>query len=97
MGPSEHLVYYRDCGTTKRLLGNPGIVGSSGPDGTVDDTRAWRSTLKRQTRRVEVTGTGIFHMQAYYGVTPQRDPSGFMPLMPPTDMIYRIREGIAAE
>jgi hypothetical protein len=99
MSQSEHLIVLRDCGGAKPLLGNNSITSSDGPggNGSVVHTRAWNAALARQTHRVQTTATGIFHFQAMNAVIVQADMGGLMPLMPPSDQIYRIREGIAGE
>ncbi|KKK75272.1 hypothetical protein LCGC14_2875370 [marine sediment metagenome] len=96
LGQSEHLIYYRDCGGGKFIIGAPQQTGSSnGASGTDLTTRGWRSSLKRMTKRKQLTASSNY--QVWEGHTAQRDPAALYPLMPPSDMIYRIREGIACE
>ena len=97
--PTEHLIYYRTSGGDKKIVGSPPQTSSAGPGGGGSSvtTRGWRSTLKRMTRRDEVTGFGAAHYQVWQGITAQHDPAAFFPLMPPNNMIYRVRGGIAAE
>jgi hypothetical protein len=49
------------------------------------------------TRRTQITGLGVFNYQVFEGATPARDPAAFYPLMPPNNMLYRLRGGVAAE
>lgn len=97
--PSEQLIAYRDTGGGNFFVGQAQVTGSSGPGGggAVVFSRGWDSTLKRHARRAQVTGFGIFNFQIFEGATPARDPAAFYPVMPPNNMLYRIRAGIAAE
>lgn len=96
---SEQLTYYRDSGAGNAFVGEPDQVSSTGPGGggTALITRGWDTTLKRMTRRLQITGTGAFNFQQFDGINSDRDPAAFFPLMPPNNLIYRIRAGIAAE
>lgn len=95
-GTTEHLIYYRDTGGGNSLLGSPVQTSSSnGAAGTDVTTRGWRSTLKRMTRRTELTASNNF--QSWQGITAQHDPAALFPLSAPTGLIYRIRAGVAAE
>ncbi len=99
MATSEHLIFYRDTRTSKALLGTAAQTGSGGPGGhgSSSVSRGWDSTLKRMTVRDQVTATGNSHYQTFSGVSAQHDPSALFPLMPPSNILYRIRAGIAAE
>ena len=93
---SEHLIFYRDTGGGNAFLGAPQQLGSSnGAAGTAVVTRAWRSLLKRRTERNQLTASSNF--QVFKGIVSNRDPAALFPLMPPSNLIYRIRAGVAAE
>lgn len=47
--------------------------------------------------RDQVTGTGASHYQTFNGIVSAHDPAALFPLMPPSNLLYRIRAGIAAE
>ena len=96
LGQSEHLIYYRDCGGGKFIIGAPQQTSASnGASGIDTTTRGWRSALKRMTARKELAASSDF--QVWEGITAQHDPAAFYPLMPPSNTIYRIREGLACE
>jgi hypothetical protein len=99
LGQSEHLIYYRDAGSGKQLIASNATTGGAGPGGHGSSaiTKGWRSTLKRMTQRLEVTATGNQNYQISDGMVSMHDPAALFPLMPPSNLIYRIRQGIAAE
>ena len=67
----DQLVFWRDR-TTRLLVGQFGVVGSSGPggNGSVVFTEGWDSVTNRMRRRALVTGTGIFNFQSFEGTVP---------------------------
>jgi hypothetical protein len=96
MSSTDFLVEYQDS-ALNNIVGNPTIIGSTGPGGcsTLVNTDGWNATYKRMLREIDMTASS--NCQNFDGVVPWRTAEGMMPAQPPSGLIYRVREEVAAE